>query len=72
MQNGQMLKACHAMQQTSSPGLWHDLCQALAFGIREMPVLLQAFYVPFAFMGISLISGGNWVSDLLGIIVGHL
>lgn len=33
---------------------------------------VEAFYVPFAFMGISLISGGNWVSDLLGIIVGHL
>ncbi len=34
--------------------------------------VLQAFYVPFAFLGISLISGNDWLSDVLGILAGHL
>lgn len=35
-------------------------------------VSIQAFYLPFALMGLSLAMGGDWMSDLLGILVGHL
>ncbi|DBA75375.1 hypothetical protein WJX77_010985 [Trebouxia sp. C0004] len=35
-------------------------------------VSVEAFYVPFAFLGISLISGNDWLSDVLGILAGHL
>jgi hypothetical protein len=35
-------------------------------------VTLQAFYLPFALLGLSLLLGGNWVADLLGILAGHL
>lgn len=34
--------------------------------------MLQAFYLPFAFFAISVMMGGNWLADLLGIIAGHL
>ena len=33
---------------------------------------IQAFYLPFALMGLSLVMGGDWMSDLLGILAGHL
>lgn len=35
-------------------------------------VSIQAFYLPFALMALSLAMGGDWISDLLGIVVGHL
>ena len=35
-------------------------------------VNLQAFYLPFAMLALSLIMGGDWVSELLGILAGHL
>lgn len=35
-------------------------------------VSLQAFYLPFALAALSLAMGGDWISDLLGILVGHL
>jgi Derlin-2/3 len=35
-------------------------------------VTIQAFYMPFALLGLSFIMGGNWLSDLLGIFAGHL
>ena len=34
--------------------------------------LLQAFYVPVAFVAIDLVTGKHWMSDVLGILVGHL
>ena len=33
---------------------------------------LQAFYLPFALAALSFFMGGDWVSDVLGIVVGHL
>ena len=33
---------------------------------------LQAFYVPVAFVAIDLVTGKHWMSDVLGILVGHL
>lgn len=33
---------------------------------------LQAFYVPAAFVAIDLVTGKHWLSDVLGILVGHL
>ena len=33
---------------------------------------LQGFYLPFVFVAFSLLIGGNWVADLLGILGGHL
>jgi len=42
------------------------------FDVKICCMVLQAFYVPFAFLGISLISGNDWVSDVLGILAGHL
>ena len=33
---------------------------------------LQAFYVPFAFLAIDLVTGKHWIGDALGILVGHL
>ena len=35
-------------------------------------VSLQAFYLPFAMLALSLVMGGDWMSDLLGILAGHL
>ncbi len=35
-------------------------------------VSIQAFYLPFALLALDLAMGGDWMSDLLGIIVGHL
>ena len=35
-------------------------------------VSLQAFYLPFAMLALSLVMGGDWLSDLLGILAGHL
>ena len=35
-------------------------------------VTLQAFYLPFAMLALSLVMGGDWLSDLLGILAGHL
>ena len=34
--------------------------------------ILQAFYVPFAFVAIDLVTGKHWIEDALGILVGHL
>ena len=42
--------------------------QVLLFGL--LPV--QAFYLPFAYMGITLLLGGNWVNGVLGILSGHV
>lgn len=36
------------------------------------PPPLQGLHLPFAFMAVSLIMGGNWQADLLGILVGHV
>ncbi|KAK9814204.1 hypothetical protein WJX72_002204 [[Myrmecia] bisecta] len=33
---------------------------------------VQAFYLPFCFLGLNVMLGGNWVADLLGILAGHL
>ena len=50
------------MQAADAP--WHALCGA--------QVTLQAFWLPFAMLALSLVMGGNWVSDALGILAGHL
>lgn len=33
---------------------------------------VQSFYLPFAFLGITIIMGGNPIFDIAGIVVGHL
>jgi hypothetical protein len=33
---------------------------------------MQGFYLPFVFVAFSLLIGGNWVADVLGILGGHL
>lgn len=38
----------------------------------QMRNSLQAFYVPVAFVAIDLVTGKQWMSDVLGILVGHL
>ena len=40
--------------------------------LRRAQVTLQAFWLPFAMLALSLVMGGNWVSDALGILAGHL
>lgn len=35
-------------------------------------VTIEAFYVPFAFVAIDLVTGKHWLGDALGILVGHL
>ena len=32
----------------------------------------QGFYLPFVFLGFSMLIGGNWVADIFGILGGHL
>jgi Derlin-2/3 len=33
---------------------------------------VQSFYLPFAFLGITVVMGGNPMLDIMGIVVGHL
>ena len=40
--------------------------------LEALGCLLQAFYVPVAFVAIDLVTGKDWMSDVLGILVGHL
>ena len=40
--------------------------------LPPLQVNLQAFYLPFALMALSVLMGGDWISDAMGIVVGHL
>jgi Derlin-2/3 len=42
--------------------------QASIMGLFQV----QTFYLPFAFLGITIIVGGNPIFDIAGIVVGHL
>ena len=33
---------------------------------------MQGFYLPFALLAFSVMVGGNWVADVLGILGGHM
>lgn len=44
--------------------------QACCVVMRQ--VTLQAFWLPFAMLALSLVMGGSWLSDALGILAGHL
>ena len=33
---------------------------------------VQAFYLPLVFLAISLCMGGDWLGELMGVLVGHL
>ncbi len=33
---------------------------------------MQGFYLPFCLLAFSVMVGGNWVADVLGILGGHL
>lgn len=34
--------------------------------------MAQGFYLPFALLAFSVMVGGNWVADVLGILGGHM
>ena len=42
--------------------------QVQLFGL----VPVQAFYLPFVYVGLTLVLGGNWVNGILGILSGHV
>ena len=40
--------------------------------MRMMAICAQGFYLPFCLLAFSVMVGGNWVADVLGILGGHL
>ena len=40
--------------------------------VRESVCHAQGFYLPFCLLAFSIMVGGNWVADVLGILGGHL
>ena len=42
--------------------------QVSLFGL----VTLQAFYLPFVYMGLAVVMGGDWRPSVIGILAGHL
>ena len=35
-------------------------------------VPVQAFYLPFAYVGLTIFMGGSWKTGVLGILAGHM
>ncbi len=70
------LPGCASGLSGAIPHLHDDVCVEWNFPTGSVSIMglvsLQAFYLPFAMLALSLVMGGDWMSDLLGILAGHL